>query len=784
MNTKSAVAVLASCCLLAACVVNQNFGSQYAKQQTVQALQGGTVTVTDQDDRWLEGTAIQIPPSALTVDTKITIAEGKDLTAVPTGAIAVSHAAIFGPAATEFTHPTTVTLKLTDSTHDVSGLIVVGVADDGTTLTVAGKDLLINTTSSIVAFTTRKLIHYQLHDLDPALDRQVRPQRDLLRLLRQRLVHPRGPGVPAALPRHRVRRRRRHRGRHGRRQRRRRQLLPGQSVSAAAATSVSASPMTRPARSPARPRETRPPARLARAPRPRRLSAAVPARICAVAAARASASPIIRPAPLACPVCDPTTTPTPCGCLPPGAACGCDPSQPSTVPCQCDPTTAVSNGGTTTGGTAIVCSVDGGSVCPAGEYLSPCGCVPRARSACLRRRTPASSAARPRAPRRAATASAPAPMGSAKVCFADGGTGTVDGGVCPFGTARCFPGGPCQPSGLSCPAPDAGGAPEAPARRVSSDASPPTRASRAANPAVPDGRSLTRAQALRPGSQRGARAFSCGLRCARVERSPRPRPVEELPARRRSCGARARRDDARDSARRRVRPHRPQRRGQDHLHQGCCSAVVRPSCGDRARARRRSPEDPARPRPRRLPARAPQASPGRPAVRASRSVAAVSKVKRPVGAARGLEARLELRRPGTGRHRALGGYSKGMRQRAGARRGAARTSPSCWCSTSRRTGIDPLGRPRSANPRPRSGRAAHPCCSTRTCSPRPSASAICVGILHQGRLVRAGTLDELKRSASGWTVSFAPGANATKLAALGFEAAREVSACRRKMRPR
>jgi hypothetical protein len=160
--------------------------------------------------------------------------------------------------------------------------------------------------------------------------------------------------------------------------------------------------------------------------------------------------------PLACPVCDPTTTPTPCGCLPPGAACGCDPTQPSTVPCQCDPTTAVSNDGNT-GGPAIICSVDGGSVCPAGEYLSPCGCIPEGAICAPPPQDGGVVCGTATGAPTCCDGQCPGPNGVCpQVCFADGGTGTVDGGVCPFGTARCYPGGPCQPSGLSCPAPDAG----------------------------------------------------------------------------------------------------------------------------------------------------------------------------------------------------------------------------------------------------------------------------------------------------------------------------------------
>src|SRR5581483_8147680 len=124
MNVRlSAVAAVVSCCLFS-CNVQQPVGSKYAKTQNVSALQGGTVTVTGQDDNYLAGTALQIPPRSLNQDTLITVAEADLGMTLPDGATAAGPVAELGPSDATFVHPVTVSLKLNDNV-DESRVFVV-----------------------------------------------------------------------------------------------------------------------------------------------------------------------------------------------------------------------------------------------------------------------------------------------------------------------------------------------------------------------------------------------------------------------------------------------------------------------------------------------------------------------------------------------------------------------------------------------------------------------------------------------------------------------------------
>jgi len=161
--------------------------------------------------------------------------------------------------------------------------------------------------------------------------------------------------------------------------------------------------------------------------------------------------PTDQPCPLLCPACDPTTVATPCGCLPPGAVCGCDPNTPSTVPCQCDPTViAATDPNGTGGGVSYSCTVDAGSPCQPGEYLSPCGCIPE-NTICS---PPQPGGCTDPTQQSCCDGTCAGPNGICpQVCFVDGGTTEVDGGVCPQGTARCPNSNVCQPAGVPCMGP-------------------------------------------------------------------------------------------------------------------------------------------------------------------------------------------------------------------------------------------------------------------------------------------------------------------------------------------
>jgi ABC-2 type transport system ATP-binding protein len=194
--------------------------------------------------------------------------------------------------------------------------------------------------------------------------------------------------------------------------------------------------------------------------------------------------------------------------------------------------------------------------------------------------------------------------------------------------------------------------------------------------------------------------------------------------------------------------------------------IARPSGGD-VRVLDKSPEDTAaRARVGYLPERLHLPSAWKP-LAYLRSVAALKGVPAGGGV---LEAMLERVGLSDAADRRIGGYSKGMRQRLGLA-AALLGQPELLVLDEPTDGIDPLGRVEVRNllleERARGVTVllnSHLLAETERVCDR-------IGILHQGRLVKNGTLDELKRSASGWTVAFAPGADAAKLAALGFEPA-------------
>jgi ABC-2 type transport system ATP-binding protein len=197
-------------------------------------------------------------------------------------------------------------------------------------------------------------------------------------------------------------------------------------------------------------------------------------------------------------------------------------------------------------------------------------------------------------------------------------------------------------------------------------------------------------------------------------------------------------------------------------------AIARPSAG-RVQVLGHSPEDvKTRARVGYLPERLHLPSAWRP-LAYLRSVAALKGVEVREG---GLEALLKRVGLAGALDRRIGGYSKGMRQRLGLA-AALLGQPELLVLDEPTDGIDPLGRVevRELLLQEKARGAtlllnSHLLAETERVCDR-------LGILHEGRLVKSGTLEQLKRSASGWSVWFAPGADAAKLGALGFTPAGE-----------
>ena len=336
MNARlSAAAVVVSCCLVS-CNVQQDVGSQYAKKQDVSALNGGTVTVTRADDPWLENLSLQIPPRRSTRTAPSPSPRRTSACPSRTARCRRGPWPSSAPATQPSPTPSPSCCRTTPRNVPNPGeqLIVVGIGG-GSLIRVSGNDLVVDSAHHTVSFITRRLIKYGVlissngttdtcptgtHFCGCCNNGSCQPDNSPCPAIAcfDDCKAPPDGGTGGGTG-----------GGNG----------GGGSCCGAGETwcgcgdfgkCIGANelcPLACPVQGdPTTGGGTAPPAP----------TCCGPGTYLCGCGGLGKCIPTDETCPLLCPVCDPTTVETPCGCLPPGAVCGCDPNQPSTVACQCD----------------------------------------------------------------------------------------------------------------------------------------------------------------------------------------------------------------------------------------------------------------------------------------------------------------------------------------------------------------------------------------------------------------------------------------------------------------
>jgi hypothetical protein len=157
-------------------------GSAFVKSEWIRASEGGTVTVLASDSATLAGASIQIPPNALSADTRISIGYGggtdaewigtpsATATIVPQGVPRAGPVVYFGPDGTAFRLPVTVTLPFAPASGSVTELVVYALEGNGRSYEIPHDGLQIS--GSLASFSVSGLTQFQPGGGHPAATRR------------------------------------------------------------------------------------------------------------------------------------------------------------------------------------------------------------------------------------------------------------------------------------------------------------------------------------------------------------------------------------------------------------------------------------------------------------------------------------------------------------------------------------------------------------------------------------------------------------------------------------
>lgn len=155
----SGVAVLAALAVISyACGTEKTVGSRFVKSELISATRGGSIGVTQAEEPALAGTTLAVPPSALLVDSRLTLELGlTDLSSTPRGPVA-----IWGPSGTTFSPEAKLTMPIVLQSADEASLLEIVVEEEnGTRFVIPNEQLTIDTTAHLVTFSVKGFTRFQ-----------------------------------------------------------------------------------------------------------------------------------------------------------------------------------------------------------------------------------------------------------------------------------------------------------------------------------------------------------------------------------------------------------------------------------------------------------------------------------------------------------------------------------------------------------------------------------------------------------------------------------------------
>ena len=145
---------------LLACAGSNFVGTKFVKAELVTASMGGTVKVSESEEPTLKGLELEVPPGALSADTKLSVETMS--TPIAKGATEVGPVAIWGPAGTKFSTPAQMKLPFKLPTGaNVADLFIQVEEEDGTRSEISGSDLSIDMTTGLVRFGVKHFTAFQ-----------------------------------------------------------------------------------------------------------------------------------------------------------------------------------------------------------------------------------------------------------------------------------------------------------------------------------------------------------------------------------------------------------------------------------------------------------------------------------------------------------------------------------------------------------------------------------------------------------------------------------------------